>query len=115
MGKSHSVRIAVIEERLSNNARELKRQAKEYERRLLDLNHAHDKQVADQQTYISEDKFAGYVSKIDEWQRSVSKTLSELEGRTGGVGSARTVLQQNVTLILLAVGVIVAIGVAFLK
>jgi hypothetical protein len=101
--KSLRLRLTKLEERAKSERRALKMQAKEYERRLLDLNHAHEKQVTDQATYISEDKFIGWQGEVNAWRDRVTKTLSELEGRSGGIGSARQLMFQVLPLLISAV------------
>lgn len=100
MVKSTDVRLAVLEEKHKALRSEIKKQAKEYQRRLAELNHAHDKQVQDQQTYVSEDKFAGWQGEIGSWRNQVSKTLAELEGRSAGGGSARALFFQILPLLI---------------
>jgi recombinational DNA repair ATPase RecF len=98
--ESHSVRIAVLEQQLRDRDIQLALQAKEYERRLDELNHAHDKQVEDQRTYVSEDKFAGYASKMDTWRNDVSLALAQLQGQAGGKGSVGRIVVQVLTLLI---------------
>jgi hypothetical protein len=74
-------KIVALEVRVNGMKENITLQAREYERRLGELNHAHEKQVQDQATYISEDKFAGYVAETALWQKQVSETLAELKGR----------------------------------
>ncbi len=52
-----STRLAVIEERLRGTAEALRLQALEYERRLEDLNGAHEKAIAVQHTYVTREMF----------------------------------------------------------
>lgn len=89
-------RVAVLIERLRGAAAELKLQAVEYERRLGDLNHAHDKQVADQATYVSGDKYEGF-------QTEVRSALASLQGRASGLTSARTLFFEILSLIIASV------------
>ena len=77
-------RVAVLEAQRVSDQEHKALQAIEYERRLTDLNHAHEKQVADQATYISGDKFEGFVREFYQWRDQTQKTLTLLEGRTGG-------------------------------
>jgi hypothetical protein len=100
--ESHSVRIAVLEQQLRDRDIQLALQAKEYERRLDELNHAHDKQVEDQRTYVSEEKFSGYTSKMDAWRNDVSLALAQLQGQAGGKGAVGRVLVQVLTLMISA-------------
>jgi len=47
------VKLAVLEERLRNMDKALEIQAKEYDRRLHELNHAHEQAVEVQHTYVT--------------------------------------------------------------
>ena len=104
----YSVRIAVLEEKVAAQRREIAQQALEYERRLTDLNHAHEKQVRDQQTYVSDDKFAGWQGEINTWRSTVTGVLAELQGRTLGVGTTPAIVMQIVPM-LIALPAIVAL------
>ena len=107
-GNNYLVRIAVLEEQVKAQRREIEQQAREYERRLTDLNHAHEKQVRDQQTYVSDDKFIGWQGEINNWRSNVSGVLSELQGRTLGVGTTRAIVMQIIPM-LIALAAIVAL------
>ena len=52
---SADTRLAVLEERLRGMDRALELQAKEYDRRLHELNHAHEQAVEVQHTYVTEE------------------------------------------------------------
>ena len=78
----------------------LKIQAAEYERRLAELNHAHEKQVRDQQTYVSSEKFDGHVSKADDWQGVVDKQLAELAGRSKGITAVQAMVLSLIPIFL---------------
>lgn len=102
-----TVRIAVLEEKVAAAEREKLLQAREYERRLTDLNHAHEKQVKDQQTYISEDKFNGFIGEInawrgtiDAWKTTVVSTLSGFEGGKTGSTVLRNLVIQSITILI---------------
>jgi len=51
------IHLAVLDERICQMQKALKLQAVEYERRLMDLNHAHEKAIAVQHTYVTQDKY----------------------------------------------------------
>lgn len=55
------VRLAVLEARMAERDKALKVQAKEYERRLEALNHAHEQAIQVQHTYVTEDKFEAQI------------------------------------------------------
>jgi|ERR1700679_372278 len=109
MDKKLENRVSVLEEKVKSQRREIKTQAKEYQRRLLELNHAHDKQVQDQQTYVSEDKFTGWQGEMNSWRNNVSSELSKLQGREGGVGSTRGLVLQAIPIIIALAVAIVAL------
>ena len=107
--QNHSARLAVLEEQVKALRAEIADKAVEYQRRLLELNHAHEKQVKDQSTYVSDDKFSGYVSKVDARLEKVdarleqiTKTLSELEGRSGGKNSVQELILKILPLLIAA-------------
>lgn len=96
-------KIAILEERLRSLRQEIDKQAKEYERRLTELNHAHDKQVADQSTYVSSDRYEGWQGEMNAWKTEMSKKMTLIEGNSAGAGSVqRLVLQILPMLIALA-------------
>ncbi len=51
------IHLAVLEERVEQMDKAIKLQASEYERRLNALNHAHEKAVEVQHTYVTQDKY----------------------------------------------------------
>jgi hypothetical protein len=95
------VKIEVLAERVHAVAKALRLQAKEYSRRLEELNHAHDKQVQDQATYVSSERYDGTIKEWTTWRMSVERQLSELTGRERGIGMSRANLIQ---IILIAIG-----------
>ena len=102
-----TVRIAVLEEKVAASEREKVLQAREYERRLQDLNHAHEKQVRDQATYISEDKFNGFLGEVnawrgamDAWKGTVVGALAGFEGIKGGSTTLRNLIIQSITVLI---------------
>ncbi len=82
-------RIVVLEERLKGMDKALALQSIENHRRLDELNHAHEKQVKDQATYVSEDKFNGFLAEYGQWRNSVMKTLAETAGTSQGSITSR--------------------------
>lgn len=114
MDESVEIRLARIEERLTAMSEALKLQAKEYERRLMDLNHAHDKQVADQATYVTGDTFHGFIKEMQALQRSVDSQFAELKGGVAGAAKTRSATHQSWVLVLMGLGVVVAIALALL-
>jgi hypothetical protein len=80
-------RINVMEERMRGEtiAREL--QAKEYERRLDVLNHAHEKAVEDRALTVNKEVFQAYTKDEQAWRDSVERRLTLIEGRGAGISS----------------------------
>lgn len=99
------VRIAVLEERLKAMGEALRLQAKEYERRLLDLNHAHEKQVEDQRTYVSLDKYEGFEEKMNSWQSTMQIKFASME--SAGLGKEKGG-ETLVKILLLVAGAVIA-------
>jgi ElaB/YqjD/DUF883 family membrane-anchored ribosome-binding protein len=65
--------IAILQERLRSSDEALKSQAREYERRLQELNHAHAQQIARNAEYVPRESFDSRNAQIDEWRREVDK------------------------------------------
>jgi hypothetical protein len=105
---SLETRLAILEERQLTMKEGIARQAIEYERRLTELNHAHDKQVKDQSTYVSNDKYEGWQGEMNAWKDDVAKKLSLLEGNRSGVGAAQSFIFQVLPM-LIAIASIVAL------
>lgn len=87
---SDAVKIAVIEERLRGMQIALDLQAAKYEDRLLALNHAHDKQVSDQATYLAKDSFEATIKGWEEWRTATEKRLTIIEASALGGSTFRS-------------------------
>lgn len=61
-------------------------QAKEYERRLGVLNHAHEQAIAEQARTVSREIYDQYVTTNDEKVSDLSKWRAGIEGRIVGIG-----------------------------
>ncbi len=63
--------VAVLQTELKcgRDARDL--QAKEYERRLQDLNHAHEQQEKRNSEYVARESFEVYIATMEKWRREV--------------------------------------------
>ena len=81
-------RIAVLEQQLKGAEHAVMLQAKEYERRLLELNHAHDRAVQDRATYVTREMFASFQDKIESSLDSIRESRSQDSGHKRGVGDA---------------------------
>jgi hypothetical protein len=95
-----ATRVAVIEERLRGIDGATTHQFDETMRRLAELNHAHEKQVQDQATYIGREVFEGRMKELRIWQDEVRNTLSELAGRSTGKSSAGALVFQILPLLV---------------
>jgi hypothetical protein len=73
-------------ERRASDQRALKLQASEYERRLEDLNGAHEKAVQVQHTYVTQEKFEDFVARYDADREAIAKALTLAEGSEHGQG-----------------------------
>ena len=82
--------IAVLKERLASTAEAIKKQAIEYERRLQELNHAHQQQMDRNAQYVSREAWEIYNGKMDDWRREVDRWrwISIGAGCAGGGGVA---------------------------
>lgn len=83
-------RIAALEKKLeaefASRARAVELQHQEYMRRLIDLNHAHDRQNVVQETYLPREMFEASQREFRVWHDSVNNTLSLNAGRTAAYG-----------------------------
>jgi hypothetical protein len=103
----NSERLSVLEERLRGMRAALRLQAREYERRLTDLNHAHDKQVQDQHNYVSDDRYTGWQGEINTFRDSVNQKLATLSGKDTGSHGTRDIVMW-VLMFLIALGAVAA-------
>jgi 3-deoxy-D-arabino-heptulosonate 7-phosphate (DAHP) synthase len=101
-----ATKIAVLEERLHALRREIRDQAVEYQRRLAELNHAHEKQVEDQRTYVSLDRYEGWQGEINSFKADVLNKLATLEGRGLGVMTARGLVMQVLPMVIAALAIL---------
>ena len=67
------VEIAVLKERITGMKGEISKQALEYERRLQELNHAHQQQQDRNAQYVSREAWEARNAMIDAWRRDVDK------------------------------------------
>lgn len=102
-----AIRQARLKEKLKGLETALRLQATENLRRLDELNHAHARQVETQRTYVSDDKFNGFVGEINQFRNSVSKTIAEFTGTERGMVSARALTMSVIALLIPIVALIV--------
>lgn len=79
----HSVeqKLAVLTERVTGNERARNLDISEVQRRLLELNHAHEKQVKDQATYIERRVFETTMQDFAKWRDAINSTIAGLDSR----------------------------------
>ena len=108
-------KVAVIEERLRGMEVALQLQAQKYEERLELLNHAHDKQVADQATYLEKSVYQANQKDLDTWKAGIDSRLTIIESRQSGAATFRdTSLNTILALISLAGTLISLAGFVFM-
>jgi len=75
------LKVAVLEERIANAKESLEKQAREYERRLTELNHAHEQSVEDKMDFLERSVYEKSEDEHDQWRRSVATRLDIMAGR----------------------------------
>lgn len=80
-------RFANLDERFGHTDKALELQAKEYERRLADLNHAHEEALRVQHTFVSIDK---YEDKMESEEQARSLALDRLDEKIAGLDRTLT-------------------------
>lgn len=73
--------IAVLTERLANRDENLKLQAGEYERRLKDLNHAHEQARIKEADFLRSTVYEKSEAERLAWQRDVDAVVTTLSAR----------------------------------
>lgn len=91
-------RLTRLEEKHSASLYALELQAKEYERRLEVLNHAHSKHESLVATFTSVEKFTGHVASMEDWKEVVNQRMAELKGERSGKSDLWYVILQVITL-----------------
>lgn len=74
-----------IDIRLCSMTRALELQAKEYERRLTDLNHEQARLQLDRERYLQNAVFNEYRGETDKWKVTVNDFVARNAGRDHGV------------------------------
>jgi hypothetical protein len=82
------VKIAVLENEVRNLKSAIELQAKEYERRLSDLNHAHAQATVDKSKFVSGELFYAKLDEVAKWRSEMEKWQSKVIGIAIGLGSA---------------------------
>ena len=68
-----AVRLAVLETRLNGTIENITLQAREYERRLGELNHSHQQQVDRNATYVSRELWDSKLAEWEAWRRQIEQ------------------------------------------
>ncbi len=71
-------RITRLEERLAAKETATQLQAKEYERRLTDLNHAHEQAQEKNAEYLPRETWEAAVEQWNDWRSGVNRDLARL-------------------------------------
>lgn len=88
-----TVKIAVLEERIRGREEALQLQASEYERRLDDLNHEHDKNKERNAEFVRREQYDATLNSLTVWRRTVDDWIAEARGsRTAFVATASATL-----------------------
>jgi hypothetical protein len=80
-------RIAVLEERVKNREDALRLQAVEYQRRLDDLNHAHQMAQERNSEFVRIGTYGSDVGALQKWRDEVNVVIAQLQGATRGTRS----------------------------
>ncbi len=80
------VRLAVLETRLNGTIENITLQAREYERRLGELNHAHQQQVDRNAEYVSRELWDTKVAEWETWRRQIDQWRWISIGVAAGAG-----------------------------
>jgi hypothetical protein len=75
------LKVAVLEERIANAKETLDKQAKEYERRLDELNHAHERSIEDKLEFLEKSVYEKSEDEHDQWRRAVATRLDVMAGK----------------------------------
>ena len=82
----HLLKIAVLEAQLAGMKENILLQAKEYERRLTELNHAHARAADDRTKFVSNELFSAKMSEFVKWQSNIDQWRSKVFGIVLGAG-----------------------------
>ena len=74
-----------IEERFELRDRALSLQAKEYDRRLSDLNHEAVRILSAQEKSVSSERYEAFLTNVTEWRKRVDEFVNSSRGAAGGI------------------------------
>ncbi len=95
-----AVRIAVLETQIKGLKENIVLQAKEYERRLTELNHAHDQAVTDKAKFVNLDIFYAKLEEISKWRSEMDSWRNRVIGIYIGLGLASGVVSGLITVMV---------------
>ena len=81
-----------IDERLCSRDNALALQAKEYERRLGDLNHEQARLLADRERFLPRETYEAHRKDLDDWRTTVNKNFATSTGRVTTLVTVAVVL-----------------------
>jgi hypothetical protein len=106
MDREDIERIRAIEEKLKAQEGALKLQAREYERRLKDLNHAHAKHEQFVAKFPSKLELISVHEKIELRMEALVERIATLEGRSMGRFNAGSSIYAVVAIVIAALALI---------
>ena len=110
MPKTDASRIAILYERIAGVETALTLQAKEYARRLDELNHAHQQAVDRYEQFTPREMWTIRNREIDDWRRRVDAEMSEARGSGRGVLVMLPIIIAAISLIISLVIAVRALG-----
>lgn len=93
----HNIKIAVLETQVHGLKKNIKKQAKEYERRLTELNHAHANAQSDKLKFVNSELFYSKYDDLAKWRGEMDQWRSRIVGMTVGAGLAAGALGGLIT------------------
>ena len=99
----------LIEQQFAAMDKALALKSEELSRRLDILNHAHERAVEVQHTYVPREVFEAFIERFDEYKETTNRALILREGQSRGVGLSANALIVSVTLLLAAAGLYVGL------
>ncbi len=80
------IKIAVLETEVRGLKENIVLQAKEYQRRLSELNHAHDQATADKSAFLRKDTYDAKIAEFAKWQNDMDMWRARVLGIGIGAG-----------------------------
>ena len=80
------IKIAVLETEVLGLKENIILQAKEYQRRLAELNHAHEQATSDKAAFLRKETFDAKIAEFSKWQNEMDVWRSRVIGIGVGAG-----------------------------